>query len=470
VRQIEDWRPEDLEFWDRIGAKIAWRNLRWAIVSLTLSFCVWMMWSGLVVYLRDLRPDISDRGLFWLTALPLLSAAFIRVVYSFMVPIWGGRRWTLFSTAILLVPLLWLTLVLGGGDASYAALATIALLCGLGGAVFSSSQANISLFFPQKRKGVALGVLAMIGNSGVGLIQLAIPFLVALNLGLVPSQAMPSGEAVWLANVPLVLAVLLALACIGVYFRMNDLTAMRFSVREQLTVLRNKHTWLMCALYTLAFGSFIGLAAAFPMTAAAQFPEAGLAKWAFLGAALSAVARPFGNILAARVGSARMTFAVFLLMAAGLWFSLLFAPGEGHAGSPLGFLISYALLFIGTGLGIGSTTEMILDIFAAHYQRRRGDLPHEEMVRRYQRDSAASLGFTAAVATLGAFFMPPLVSYSLSRDGTMTAAVWQFTAFYAACLFIAWRWYLARSDRNPFLLRDGDAWRRLDHHNLTKPS
>ena len=37
--------------------------------------------------------------LFWLAALPALSGATLRIFYSFMVPIFGGRRFTVISTA-----------------------------------------------------------------------------------------------------------------------------------------------------------------------------------------------------------------------------------------------------------------------------------------------------------------------------------------------------------------------------------
>ncbi|PON13270.1 nitrate/nitrite transporter, partial [Candidatus Entotheonella serta] len=61
--------------------------------------------------------------------------AFLRVVYAFMVPIYGGRRWTLFSTAILLIPLLWMIRVLAADQTPFWVLTVIALLSGLGGAV-----------------------------------------------------------------------------------------------------------------------------------------------------------------------------------------------------------------------------------------------------------------------------------------------------------------------------------------------
>ncbi len=470
MRRIEDWRPEDTQFWQETGRKIAWRNLWWAVASLMLSFCVWMMWSSLVVYLRDTRPDLNDSQLFQLTALPLISAAILRVVYAFMVPIYGGRRWTLFSTAILLLPLLWMLRVLAADHTPFWVLAVIALLSGLGGAVFVSCQANVSLFFPRQQQGVALGVNAAIGNSGVGLIQLVIPFMVAFDLtGLIDLEGtlLPSGTRVWLTNVPLLLALLIALVCVGIALRMNDLSAMRFSLRDQVAVLKNRHVWIMSVLYTFAFGSFMGFAAGFPMVLTHQFPGHNVTMLAFIGVTVGALTRPLGNLLAARLGSAQTTFAIFTLMIAALWLSLIFTPGDGAAGSLLGFLASYVLLFAGAGLGIGSVTEMILDIFAAQYKRRQQEIRRDELLSGYRRDSAASLGITAAFATFGAFFMPAIFSTSLAWDGTLHLAVMWLSVLYVSCLGITWYCYLAMAERNPFLTPDGrGGWLKLNHYDL----
>ncbi len=469
MTRIEDWRPEDTQFWQAIGRKIAWRNLWWAVASLILSFGVWMMWSSLVVYLRETRPDLSDHQLFQLTALPLISAAFLRVIYAFMVPIYGGRRWTLFSTAILLMPLLWMIRVLAADHTPFWVLAAIALLSGLGGAVFASCQANVSLFFPRHQQGVALGINAAIGNSGVGLIQLLIPFMVAFDLtGLFDLEGtlLASGTRVWLTNVPLLLAIMIALVCVGIAFYMNDLSSMRFPLRDQVTVLKNRHVWIMSVLYTFAFGSFIGFAAGFPLVLTSQFPGQNVAMLAFIGVTVGALSRPLGNLLAARLGSARTTFAIFVMMIAALWLSLLFTPGAGMPGSLGGFLASYALLFAGTGLGIGSVTEMILDIFAAQYQRRRPAGRREAWLNGYRRGAATSLGITAALATLGAFFMPSMFSTSLAWDGTLHFAVVGFTVLYVACLGLTWFCYLAVAERNPFFAPDGrGGWLKLNHND-----
>jgi len=107
----------------------------------------------------------STNQLFWLAAAPALSGATLRIFYSFMVPLVGGRRWTAISTASLLIPAIGIGFAVRDNTTSYPTMLLLALLCGLGGGNFSSSMANISFFVPKERKGSALGVNAGLGDT-----------------------------------------------------------------------------------------------------------------------------------------------------------------------------------------------------------------------------------------------------------------------------------------------------------------
>ena len=101
---ISTWEPETPSFWKSTGRSTAQRNLWISIPALLLAFAVWMVWSVVVVNLPNIGFKYSTNQLFWLTALPGLSGATLRIFYSFMVPIFGGRKWTTISTASLLIP------------------------------------------------------------------------------------------------------------------------------------------------------------------------------------------------------------------------------------------------------------------------------------------------------------------------------------------------------------------------------
>ena len=152
---LTHWDPENPEFWKEKGAAIAQRNLWISIFALTLAFAIWVLWSVVTVNLNKVGFNFSKNQLFWLTALPALSGATFRVFYSFMVPIFGGRRWTVISTLSLLIPALGMGFALRDPSTSYGMMLLLALLCGFGGGNFSSSMANISFFYPKAKKGTA---------------------------------------------------------------------------------------------------------------------------------------------------------------------------------------------------------------------------------------------------------------------------------------------------------------------------
>ncbi len=161
---ITDWRPEDPAFWQQRGQRIASRNLWISVPCLLLAFCVWMLFSAVAVNLPKVGFNFTTDQLFMLTALPSVSGALLRVPYSFMVPIFGGRRWTAFSTGILIIPCVWLGIAVQDTSTPYSVFIIISLLCGFAGANFASSMANISFFFPKQKQGGALGL-----NGGLGI-------------------------------------------------------------------------------------------------------------------------------------------------------------------------------------------------------------------------------------------------------------------------------------------------------------
>ena len=164
---LAEWKPEDPEFWDSKGRAIARRNLWISIPALLLAFAIWMVWSVVVAKLPAVGFKFTTDQLFWLAAMPGLSGATLRIFYSFMPPIFGGRLWTSLSTWSLMIPAVGIGLAVQSPDTPYIFFLSLALLCGFGGGNFASSMANISFFFPKAEKGNALALNAGLGNLGV---------------------------------------------------------------------------------------------------------------------------------------------------------------------------------------------------------------------------------------------------------------------------------------------------------------
>lgn len=444
---LHDWTPEDPIFWQEKGQRIANKNLWISIPCLLLSFCVWMMFSTVSVNLNRVGFSFTTDQLFLLTALPSASGAIMRIPYSFMVPIIGGRRWTAFTTAFLAVPCLWLSYAVQNPETPYSIFILISLLCGFAGGNFASSMSNISFFFPKSKQGGALGLNGGLGNLGVSVMQLLTPLSVSLGIFsfFVSGAQQPDGSMLWLANAPLIWVPFIAIATLTAWFGMNDLATAKASIKEQLPVLKRPHMWILSFLYLSTFGSFIGFSAGFAMLTKTQFPTIDIVHIAFIGPLLGALMRPIGGYLSDKFGGIRVTTINFILMTLFTTSIFYFLPGEASAAGNFNlFFIGFMLLFATAGLGSGSTFQMIAVVFrqltVLRMLRENGG-NEEKAQARAVKDSAAALGFISAIGAIGGFFIPKAFGTSLALTGSPIGAMKVFLGFYIVCIVLTWAVY-----------------------------
>ena len=447
---IEDWRPEDPVFWQEKGRAIARRNLWISIPALLLSFAVWMVWSVVVAKLPAVGFKFTTDQLFWLAALPGLSGATLRIFYSFMPPIFGGRLWTTLSTWSLMIPAVGIGLAIQNPNTPYYFFLGLALLCGFGGGNFASSMANISFFFPKAEKGNALALNAGLGNLGVSVVQFVIPLVITAGvfswLGGDPQIATEAGKTtkIWMQNAGFIWVPFIAASAFAAWFGMNDIASMKASFAEQAVIFKRKHNWLMCWLYTGTFGSFIGYSAGFPLLAKTQFPGVEALQLAFLGPLVGAISRSATGWVSDRYGGGRVTFWVFVLMAAGVGGVLYFLGIKDQPYAFWGFFASFMLLFFASGVGNASTFQMIPAIMRKEMSRLEPSMSQEQRLKQADRESAAIIGFTSAIAAYGAFFIPKSYGTSIALTGGAELALWGFLAFYVSCLVVTWSFYTRR--------------------------
>ena len=452
-RLIQDWRPEDSDFWQNGGKKTASRNLWISIPALMLAFAIWQVWSVAVINLPSIGFQYNENQLFWLAAMPALSGATLRIFYSFLVPIFGGRRWTAISTASLLLPAIGLGLAVQNPDTSYTTMLILALLCGFGGGNFSSSMANISFFYPKAEKGTAMGLNAGLGNLGVSVAQFLVPLVITAalfgSLGGEPQTWVKDGvtKQIWLQNAGFVWVPFIILSTIVAWFGMNDLASAKASFKDQAVIFKRKHNWIMCIIYLGTFGSFLGFAAGFPLLTKSQFTGVDPVKYAFIGPLVGALVRPFGGWLSDKIQSgAKITQWVFVGMIIAVFGVLFFLPSDGHGGNFWGFFACFLALFALTGIGNGSTCMQIPIIFLIQQQRlaEQGVISREQALINAGKEGAAVAGFTGAFAAYGGFFIPKSYGTSIALTGSVNMALYGFIAFYVICLLLNW-WYYTRA-------------------------
>jgi MFS transporter, NNP family, nitrate/nitrite transporter len=199
----------------------------------------------------------------------------------------------------------------------------------------------------------------------------------------------------------------------------------------------------MCWLYTGTFGSFIGYSAGFPLLAKTQFPDVDSLKFVFLGPLVGALSRAATGWLSDRWGGGRVTFWVFSLMIAAVAGVLYFLDIKDQPGAFWGFFAMFMVLFFATGVGNASTFQMIPAIMRKETERLMPGAATADKVRQGDKESAAIIGFTSAIAAYGAFFIPKAYGSSISLTGGPELALWGFMAFYVTCVFATW-WYYTR--------------------------
>ena len=447
---LQDWRPEDKAFWETSGRAIARRNLWISIPALLLSFAVWQVWSVVVAKLPSIGFDFSTDQLFWLAALPGISGAVLRIFYSFMVPIFGGRLWTTVATWSLMIPAVGIGYAVQNPNTPYVVFLTLALLCGLGGGNFASSMANISFFFPRAEKGNALALNAGLGNLGVSVVQLVVPIAITVSvfgwLGSEPVMVKSGDQQIplWLQNAGFIWVPFIAASAFACWFGMNDIAAAKASFSEQAVIFERKHNWVMCWLYTGTFGSFIGYSAGFPLLAKTQFPTVDALPFVFLGPLVGALSRSATGWVSDKWGGGRVTFWVFVLMMTGVAGVLYFLGIKDQAGAFWGFFAMFLVLFFATGVGNASTFQMIPNIMRKEMERLMPQADVNARTRQAEKESAAITGFTSAIAAFGAFFIPKAYGTSIGFTGGVEAALCGFFIFYVSCVLITWGFYTRR--------------------------
>ena len=425
-----DWDPEDPDFWQRIGRRVARRNLISSIFAEHLGFSIWTIWSVVVVALPPVLFPYTLNQKFWLVALPNLVGAIDAAAVH--VRGYPARRSHLDGHQ---------RMPSGGADRSHgvrgvgpaAVLGGAGLrgVAGFGGGNFASSMTNISFFFPERQQrhrsrgqrgwrqhrhqyGATLGADGDRGRPGVRRPDVAATGAVG--------------------------------AAFCAYRFMDDLAVARTPLRDQFATLRRPHTWIMSVLYIGTFGSFLGYSAAFPLVLKTTVPARPGVRGrghdhARLPRALAGLAVAAGRWLAGRPGRWRPGHG-----------RLLHRDGAGFVGvvtasrarEPGAFLAAFWLLFLAAGAGNGSTYRMIPAIFAS---------TAPDLVTA-KRESAATLGIAGAIGAVGGFYLPRAISDSYTATGGITTAFTWFTVAYAAWLALTWWCYLRRRvliDRVPSL-------------------
>jgi len=225
------------------------------------------------------------------------------------------------------------------------------------------------------------------------------------------------------------------------------------NLQRQFRIFGNKHTWIMSVIYTMTFGSFIGYSAGFALAIKVVFGfqhlvvdgvlthdtpnQAGPSAltYAWMGPFIGALIRPFGGWISDKVGGARVTQVVSIVMVASALGVAYYLHAAYQSPTPEQYFVPFFLLFLvlfaASGIGNGSTFRTIAMVFD-------------------KEQAGPVLGWTSAVAAYGAFIIPQVFGEQI-QAATPEYALYGFAIFYVVCLVLNWWYYLGPKAefRNP---------------------
>ncbi|MGM5629446.1 MFS transporter [Apibacter raozihei] len=446
---LKEWKPEDNNFWESTGKKIAWRTLTITTISLTLSFIVWYLMSGIVTKLPGIGFNFTEKELFWLASLPGLAAGTLRIVHTFLIPIYGTRHTVTISTLIKLIPVVGIALAVMNPQTPFWVFAVLAFTMGFGGGDFSSFMPSTNLFFPARLKGTALGIQAGIGNFGVSVVQFLTPALLGVAIVGAP-QILKTTDSVtheivtkevYLQSPALIYVPILIIMTVVCWFGLKSIP-LKSSFKEQLEIFKIKHTWFCTITYFMTFGTFSGLAAAFPLMIKSlygDFPGApDPLKYAFYGPLIGSASRVAFGFVADKVGGAVLTTitGIGFVVCIGVMIAMGSVAPTSMEQFPL-FLAMMLTIFFFSGIGNAGTFRQYPIIFK--------DNPVH---------AAGVIGWTAAIAAYGPFIFSLIIGAVLhaTKEAGMKNAnsfFWGVLVFSILATFINWYYYQRKGAERP---------------------
>lgn len=442
---IENWNVENPQFWESTGKKIAWKTLTVTTLALMFSFATWFMMSVIVVKLPGIGFKFTTSQLFWLAAMPGLAGGTLRIIHTFLLPIYGTRNIVTFATILKLIPVIGIGLAIMDPTTPFWVFMVLALTAGFGGGDFSSFMPSTSVFFPKRLQGTALGIQAGIGNFGVSVAQFLTPIMIGVSIYgasqvftkvnpktkevLGTSEIYLQSAAFWYVPILIVLAVLS-----WIYLRRIPVKA---SFKEQLDIFSNKHTWFCTVTYMMTFGTFAGLSAAFPLLIKILYGDFEGAPdplvYAFYGPLIGSASRVLFGFVADKTGGAILTTITGIGLAIGVLLLItmgLVAP-TGMEQFPMFVTVILALFFF-TGIGNAATFRQFPIIF--------GHNP---------RQAAGVIGWTAAIAAYGPFIFATIIGAVISATGNSKAFFIGLLVFILLATSINWYYYNRKGCEKP---------------------
>lgn len=361
-------------------------------MAMIISFAVWSVFAPIATKIQQMY-HLSTTEKSILIAAPVLLGSLMRIPMGILTDRYGGRRVYVLTMLFLIVPMI------GAGFArSYEMLLFWAFFIGMAGTTFAISITYVSRWYPPQKQGLILGIAGM-GNLGSAVANFLVPVIFA-SYGL--------SWVFWgLAFVTGITAIIFWIGTEDIQTSGGAKT-----LKESLSVLKFKETWLLSIFYFLTFGTFVTFSSYLPTLLSELFGITGLA--AGIRAAgfvvLATLIRPIGGYLSDRFGAKKLLTIVFsgiLLCSIFITFTI---------GNLVLFSVGCALMAIMLGVGNGSVFKMVPEISSAN--------------------TGAVTGIVGAIGGIGGFFPPIVLGLVKDVSGDYVLGFVLLSAFSLFCLIL----------------------------------
>ncbi|WP_308387942.1 MFS transporter [Acidithiobacillus sp. AMEEHan] len=420
-----------------------WRALLASFLYFDTGFTVWLLYGPLAPYMiHSLHLSPMQQG--YLVAIPVLSAAILRIGFGNLYQAADGRRLALLGVALSAIPPLVLSLY--PGLLGYDSLIILGILLGVGGASFAVALPMAGSNYPPKIQGTVLGIAAA-GNIGAVLDGFLFPPLAGhfgwtnATAAVLPLLALAAltlwfwgkdcsvktgkvAPAAWSWALTLLGLAFLAVATprgwLGLHGKAALLMlpiyglflALVFLPRRYFLVLRERDTWALILVYAITFGGFVGMSAFVSLLLVSLYhlPKVDAGMLMGLFAFTGAILRPFGGIVADRISGAR---ALQYFLAAICIIDANFALWTPTLGVSIFFLL---LLYAAFGLGNGATFQLV--------------------PLRWPEKTGLMTGIIGAAGGVGGFYLPVVLGIAKEQTGNYHGGFGVFAGLSASALLM----------------------------------
>jgi NNP family nitrate/nitrite transporter-like MFS transporter len=304
---------------------------------------------------------------------------------------------------------------------------------------------STSVFFPKRLQGTALGIQAGIGNFGVSLAQFITPAIIGVSIfgaaevftKIDPkTKEIISTKEIFLQNAAFWYIPVLIILTVIAWYTLKRIPV-KATFKEQLDIFKNKHTWFCTITYLMTFGTFSGLAAAFPLMIKflyGGFPNApDPLVYAFYGPLIGSASRILFGFISDKTGGAILTTitGIGLLIGCTLLLTMGLVAPTSIDQFPMFVTIMLGLFFF-TGIGNAATFRQFPIIFGAN-----------------PRQAAGVIGWTAAIAAYGPFIFATIIGAVIASSKNANAFFYGLIAFIMIATFINWYYYNRKGCEKP---------------------